>query len=813
MLKLQIDKMMKTRIKIIIILTFTAQIIFAQQPITHNLYTAYNFLLNPAAVGSYGKTSLLLDVYNQWTSFNSAPRIYSLNFETPINKSSAIGLNLYNDQRSMLNHMIALVNYAYKVKFNSDATMSLGLGLGVFNNKLDFTNVNPEDKTDPLYNTSDYNKTGFESSVGALFDYKNLRLGLSMPQMLANGMKFQGQYNLLGMYHIKASDKLVISPSVMVRSFPGLILQEDFNVMGTFDKKYWLQAGYRTDKSILVSAGLNFSMLTLGYCYQASGGELTNFAPSSHEIVLGFMLNKKEKVADPNAGKVNMNAIMTDSKTKAPVAGILTLKQNGIPKYTCTGDVGGKCNIMADPGIYNVNVKAKGYVPINEMIDLTTVPKGQVFNYNLTPKKLEKGLEFSMGNINFETNSDKILPESNTALDAMAELLKENPNMVVEVGGHTDNTGTPDFNMDLSKKRSDAVMAYLVSKGVDPKQMIPKGYGETKPIASNATEDGKRQNRRVMFTVVDMDKNAYYSAQKPKEPEKKPEAPKADLNADKVDVIAKLTDAKYKTPVDGTISIKQNNSVKGNCNSGNKGECDIFIEPGVYTVEATAAGYLPVKQAFDLSGAQKGSKFNLNLNPIKLEKGLEFNFGSINFETDKDVLLPESKLILDEAAEVFKAYPKMVIEVGGHTDNQASAEYNLVLSQKRTVAASNYLISKGVKKEQLVAKGYGLTKPIADNNTPEGRFKNRRVVFIILSMDADKDPVKVKTFEPKDVKSTVETPVNIEGQSVEYIVKSGDNLSAIALKYKVKIDDIKKWNNLSSDKLMIGQKLIIQPKK
>jgi len=798
---------MKTRIEILIMLIFTTQIIFAQQPITHNLYTTHNFLLNPAAVGSYGKTSLLLDVYNQWTAFNEAPRIYSLGFETPLNKNSAIGLNIYNDQRSYFNHMIALVNYAYKVKFNADATLSLGLGMGIFNNKLDFANVNPEDKTDPLYNTTDYNKTGFESSVGAMFDYKNLRIGASMPQMLANGMKFQGQYNFLGMYNIKASDKLVVTPSVMVRSFPGFILQEDFNLKGTFDKKYWLQAGYRTDKSILVSAGLNLSALTIGYCYQASGGEITNFAPNSHEIVLGFMLNKKE-VVDPNAGKVNMAVNMTDSKTKAPVSGILTLKQNGIPKYTCTGDVGGKCNIMADAGIYNVNVKAKGYVPINEVVDLTTVPKGQVYNYSLTPKKLEKGLEFSMGTINFETNSDKILPESNAALDNMAELLKENPNMVVEVGGHTDNSGTPELNMDLSKKRSDAVMAYLTAKGVDPKQMVPKGYGETKPIASNATEDGKRQNRRVMFTVIDMDKNAYYAAQKPTD--KKPDAPKPDPNANKIDLVTKATDAKYKTPVAGNVVLKQNGATKADGKTNNDGTANIYVDPGIYQAEFNANGYIPLVQNVDLSNVAKGSKFNLVFSPVKLEKGLEFDFGSINFETDKDIILPESKLILDHAADVFKQYPKMVIEVGGHTDNQASADYNLGLSQRRTVAAANYLISKGVKKEQLVTKGYGLTKPIADNNTPEGRLKNRRVVFTILSMDADKDPVNVKTFDPNDVKTMIETPEN--ANQVEYVVKAGDNLGAIALKVKVKVEDILKWNNLKTDKIIIGQKLIIHTK-
>jgi outer membrane protein OmpA-like peptidoglycan-associated protein len=120
----------------------------------------------------------------------------------------------------------------------------------------------------------------------------------------------------------------------------------------------------------------------------------------------------------------------------------------------------------------------------------------------LKQPKIEKGLTFKLKNINFETGSDKITPESYNSMDKMAEILKENPTMVVEVGGHTDNTGDAKKNLDLSKKRATQVMNYLISKGVDAKQLKAVGYGETKPVADNATDEGKSLNRRVMFTVI-----------------------------------------------------------------------------------------------------------------------------------------------------------------------------------------------------------------------------------------------------------------------------------------------------------------------
>ncbi|MCK6612545.1 MAG: OmpA family protein, partial [Bacteroidia bacterium] len=88
-------------------------------------------------------------------------------------------------------------------------------------------------------------------------------------------------------------------------------------------------------------------------------------------------------------------------------------------------------------------------------------------------------------------------------LDKMADILKENPSMVIEVAGHTDNVGDDQKNLVLSESRAKTVMDYLLQKGVNAKQMKAVGYGETQPIADNNTEEGRLANRRVMFTVLE----------------------------------------------------------------------------------------------------------------------------------------------------------------------------------------------------------------------------------------------------------------------------------------------------------------------
>jgi outer membrane protein OmpA-like peptidoglycan-associated protein len=94
--------------------------------------------------------------------------------------------------------------------------------------------------------------------------------------------------------------------------------------------------------------------------------------------------------------------------------------------------------------------------------------------------------------------------------------------------------------------------------------------------------------------------------------------------------------------------------------------------------------------------------------------------------------LDPSKPALDKLAEVLKNKPLWKLEISGHTDNVGDDNGNLVLSKKRAEALKNYLISKGINADRLVTLYFGETKPIADNNTPEGRKKNRRVEMKIV---------------------------------------------------------------------------------
>ncbi|HTO69224.1 MAG TPA: OmpA family protein [Myxococcota bacterium] len=103
--------------------------------------------------------------------------------------------------------------------------------------------------------------------------------------------------------------------------------------------------------------------------------------------------------------------------------------------------------------------------------------------------------------INFDFDKAVIKPEAEPVLDAAVEVLKENPDVKVRVGGHTDGIGTDAYNQGLSERRAKAVRDYLVKHGIDSSRLTAVGFGKTQPVADNKTKDGRAQNRRVALDV------------------------------------------------------------------------------------------------------------------------------------------------------------------------------------------------------------------------------------------------------------------------------------------------------------------------
>jgi outer membrane protein OmpA-like peptidoglycan-associated protein len=191
---------------------------------------------------------------------------------------------------------------------------------------------------------------------------------------------------------------------------------------------------------------------------------------------------------------------VTNAKTNQPLTATLTFHSDSLFKTVAAPD--GRYKIVI-PSVneYSVRVEAAGYVGNFEKLDVRTYEmKTLEMNFKLQP--IEIGATVNLKSVLFQQSTFNLLPESNDELDLVVSLLKTNPKVEILLTGHTDNRGNPEHNLRLSQKRVERVKGYLVSKGISNKRINGKGFGGSKPIASNDSEETRRLNRRVEFTIV-----------------------------------------------------------------------------------------------------------------------------------------------------------------------------------------------------------------------------------------------------------------------------------------------------------------------
>ena len=138
------------------------------------------------------------------------------------------------------------------------------------------------------------------------------------------------------------------------------------------------------------------------------------------------------------------------------------------------------------------------------MVDITGEKPEEPILRNFSLEKVEVGTTVVLENIFFETNKSTLKPESYPQLEQVLKFMNSNPTVRMEISGHTDNVGSLKLNTNLSQARAEAVVKYLVERGIDPSRLDYKGYAFSQPIAPNDTAEGRAKNRRVEFKILSM---------------------------------------------------------------------------------------------------------------------------------------------------------------------------------------------------------------------------------------------------------------------------------------------------------------------
>ena len=207
---------------------------------------------------------------------------------------------------------------------------------------------------------------------------------------------------------------------------------------------------------------------------------------------------------------VMMSGKVINQKTGKPIEAKIVIETlpdgEEVGTATSSPNTGEYKVILPKGGRYSIRAVAKDFVAEALNIDLTDSTKIKEFqeliNQGLTLVPIEVGQKVRMNNTFFETGKAAIAPESYPELDRIILTMTENSNLQVELAGHTDNVGKDDDNLKLSQDRADSVREYFIGKGVEPDRVASKGYGESRPVATNDTDEGRKQNRRVEFVIL-----------------------------------------------------------------------------------------------------------------------------------------------------------------------------------------------------------------------------------------------------------------------------------------------------------------------
>lgn len=233
----------------------------------------------------------------------------------------------------------------------------------------------------------------------------------------------------------------------------------------------------------------------------------------SHEETLesGLSRSKIYEIEIPPEDQVKFRSnyvkgIITDKVSKSPLDArieLINIERNTMVSLVESDSTSGEYLMVLTQGAeYALYINKRGYLFKSFNFNYSEVKNFEPIVINIELEKATAGSMAVLNNIFFDVDKFDLKPKSLPELQKVIRFLREDPHIRVEVSGHTDNSGQPDYNKQLSQKRALAVINYLTEFGIDKNRLVPVGYGPDKPMAANDSEEGRKQNRRIEFRII-----------------------------------------------------------------------------------------------------------------------------------------------------------------------------------------------------------------------------------------------------------------------------------------------------------------------
>jgi len=292
-----------------ILLLSSAMSLFSQQVPLNNHYLVNPFVLNPAETGTSANTNIYLIRNQRFAGFGGATINNYLTADGNIMKGKAgIGFQLAQQQHGIQQQISSSLSYSYGIQVFTDHHLRFGISAGILDNRIDMDAINVLQTDDPYLMTMRNNVSSFDMSAGLLYTYKNLKVGFSVPQVLANKVTFdeaksRGYYRLsrhfmtMAQYDFLLNKNITLTPNALLRIAPGAPIQYDLTAQVNYQKKYWASVTYKSDYAVQFNAGLQiFEQFKLGYSYELVTGSIKNYSSGvHHEVLIGFTFKNGNK--------------------------------------------------------------------------------------------------------------------------------------------------------------------------------------------------------------------------------------------------------------------------------------------------------------------------------------------------------------------------------------------------------------------------------------------------------------------------------------------------------------------------------------
>lgn len=229
---------------------------------------------------------------------------------------------------------------------------------------------------------------------------------------------------------------------------------------------------------------------------------------TTSEDMLAYMEKSSAPKPEPEIEQnTTLSGTIQDAVTLMPLQATIEIVDNSKNELMASFESNsstGAYLISLQPGKnYGISVNKKDYLFHSENFDIPLDAVAKKIKKDILLKKVEIGTRIVLNNIFYDFNKATLRPESEAELDRLYKMLNENPTLKIEISGHTDNVGSATYNQKLSESRAKAVVDYLFDKGIDKSRLTFKGYGFNRPVAKNDTEEGRQQNRRTEFEILE----------------------------------------------------------------------------------------------------------------------------------------------------------------------------------------------------------------------------------------------------------------------------------------------------------------------